>query len=263
MNQSRTETVTEATRNARKGCVVVIEPGACWPASVIGPRVDAQGVVVVRAEPHETDRSLLARAMLSCAKEAAGGVSIQTAVLSCCGTDEDSRLPARARLACGLLSKVLSSGPGRLVLVTDNCRGPTANSLIGLAGTLLEFLVGTGTSVDVRAEPGRARARELLGTRAGPGLARCGPGTIRDSRRMVGSPRQPCTRGRHSDADRPAELVAHGRFPGAAQPALPAALSRTPAPSAPATNGGPSPGSPIAIKRAAREDWLGRAGAHT
>jgi hypothetical protein len=40
-----------------------------------------------------------------------------------------------------------------LVLVTDDRRGPATNSLLGLAGVLVEFLTGTSVSIDVRAEP--------------------------------------------------------------------------------------------------------------
>jgi hypothetical protein len=207
MNQARMETVTNATPNARRGCVVVLEPGAPWPASVLGSSAEADSLVVVRAEPHETDRALLARAMLRCANEAASGFSIQTAILSCCGTDEDGRLPARAWLACGLLSKVLSSGPGRLVLVTDSRRGPTANSLTGLAGTLLEFLVGTGTSVVVRAETLRAGVPELVKTHVGPGLARA-RGTVQDSRRTLRSPRASSAQVRYDRADGRAGVAA-------------------------------------------------------
>ncbi len=137
----------------RKGCVVVLEAGAPWPAGIFGSNVNRDEVVVVHEGPDETDRELLARVMLCCSAQAKAGVRFQVAVLSCSGEHDNGRLESRTRLACGLLSNLLAVPDSRLVLVTDDRRGPTTNSLLGLAGVLVEFLTGTGVSVDVRAEP--------------------------------------------------------------------------------------------------------------
>ncbi len=137
----------------RKGCVVVLEAGAPWPAGIFGSNVNRDEVVVVHEGPDETDRELLARVMLCCSAQAKAGVRFQIAVLSCSGAHDNGRLESRTRIACGLLSNLLAVPDSRLVLVTDDRRGPTTNSLLGLAGVLVEFLTGTGVSVDVRAEP--------------------------------------------------------------------------------------------------------------
>jgi hypothetical protein len=137
----------------QKACVVVLEAGAPWPAGVFGSSVNRHEVVVVHEEPGETDRQLLARVLLLCSAQAKSGVRFQTGVLSCSGTSDDGRLESRTRLACGLLMQLLRTPDSRLVLVTDDRRGPATNSLLGLAGVLVEFLTGTSVSIDVRAEP--------------------------------------------------------------------------------------------------------------
>jgi hypothetical protein len=137
----------------QKACVVVLEAGAPWPAGVFGSSVNRDEVVVVHEAPGETDRQLLARVLLLCSAQAKAGVHFQTGVLSCSGTSDDGRLESRTRLACGLLTQLLRTADSRLVLVTDDRRGPTTNSLLGLAGVLVEFLTGTSVSIDVRAEP--------------------------------------------------------------------------------------------------------------
>jgi hypothetical protein len=136
-----------------KACVVVLEAGAPWPAGIFGSDVKRREVVAVHEAPGETDRQLLARVLLLCSAQAKAGVHFQTAVLSCSGTSDDRRLESRTRLACGLLTQLLRTPDSRLVLVTDDRRGPTTNSLLGLAGVLVEFLTGTSVSIDVRAEP--------------------------------------------------------------------------------------------------------------
>ena len=167
MSQARSNTITHEKHS---GCVAVLEPGAPWPISVAGAKVDQGGLVAVCARPGENDRDLLARVMASCAAQAKQGVETKTAILSCCGND-DQRLYSRTRLACELLSKVLQPGPGRLVLVTDPRSGPAPNSLLGLAGVLLESLTGSGVSVDVHVE--RDSSRRVAGKKLeGPGLAR-------------------------------------------------------------------------------------------
>ncbi len=137
----------------QKACVVVLEAGAPWPAGVLGSSVNRDEVVVVHEAPGETDRELLARVLLLCSVQAKAGVHFQTAVLSCSCAGGDGRLESRTRMACGLLTQLLRTPDSRLVLVTDDRRGPTTNSLLGLAGVLVDFLTGTSVSIDVRAEP--------------------------------------------------------------------------------------------------------------
>jgi hypothetical protein len=137
----------------QKACVVVLEAGAPWPAGVLGSAVNRDEIVVVHEAPDETDRELLARLLLLCSVQAKAGVHFQTAVLSCSGAGGDGRLESRTRMACGLLTQLLRTPDSRLVLVTDDRRGPTTNSLLGLAGVLVDFLTGTSVSIDVRAEP--------------------------------------------------------------------------------------------------------------
>jgi hypothetical protein len=148
----------------RTGCVVVLEEGAPWPAGAFSS-ANPDEVVVVHESPGESDRELFSRVMQRCSARTHAGVSLRTAMLSCSGAVGDGRLESRTRLACGLLSRLLSTPESRLVLVTDDRRGPTTNSLLGLAGVLVEFLNGTGVSVDVRAErqPSRPVPLALLG----------------------------------------------------------------------------------------------------
>ena len=183
----------------QKACVVVLEAGAPWPAGVLGASVNRDEVVVVHEAPGETDRELLARLVLLCSVQAKAGVRFQTAVLSCSGAGGDRRLESRTRLACGLLTQLLRTPDSRLVLVTDDRRGPTTNSLLGIAGVMVDFLTGTSVSVDVRAEPQPVLPASF--TLLGAGTVRATRASVKrasvqgDAGRAAGGPR-PAAAGR-------------------------------------------------------------------
>jgi hypothetical protein len=83
------------------------------------------------------------------------GNAVETAVLSCSDDAHFRGLEGRVPLAKALVATVLRRQNGRLELVA-RAKAPdrTKHSLIALAGTLTESLIGTSASVSTRfAEP--------------------------------------------------------------------------------------------------------------
>lgn len=128
--------------------LVVMEHASAWPSHVAG---GAGECVVLKQEVHEDAGQLLTRAYQRIrAIERVGG-SIGLAVM-CCG-DQPSRtaLEERVPLARALLATVQRTGPGRLELVArSNASERTRQSLLALAGTLTERLVGSSATVSAR-----------------------------------------------------------------------------------------------------------------
>ena len=128
--------------------LVVMEHGSAWPLQV---GAGAAGCVALGQEPHETHGELLRRAYGRIRAIERRGGAIEVAVLSCNDDPSTGALAGRVPLARALLATVLHTGQGRLDLVArSSAPNRTKQSLVALAGTLTEVLVGTSASVSAR-----------------------------------------------------------------------------------------------------------------
>jgi hypothetical protein len=128
--------------------LVVMEHASEWPAHVSG---GTAGCVVLQQESGESHGALLRRTYDRVrAIERVGG-AVEVAVMSCNDDASVSALEGRVPLARALLATVLREGKGRLDLVArSDAPNRTRLSLVALAGTLTEALVGTSASVSAR-----------------------------------------------------------------------------------------------------------------
>jgi hypothetical protein len=145
--------------------LIVMEHASEWPSHING---GVAGCVAMRQEPDESHGDLLRRTYQRMRSIERAGGSVEVAVLSCSDDPSRGALEGRVPLARALLGTVLRGGRGRLDL-TGRSSAPdrTRRSLIALAGTLTEALVGTSASVSARfsgasaVEPLSRRRRRL------------------------------------------------------------------------------------------------------
>lgn len=131
--------------------LVVMEHTSEWPAGV---RSGTAGCVALRQEPNESLPDLLRRTHSHIrAIELVGG-TVHQAVLSC-SDDESVRVAEDSvPLARALLASVLRDDQGRLDLIARaGAPARTKQSLVALAGTLTESLMGTSASISARFAP--------------------------------------------------------------------------------------------------------------
>lgn len=128
--------------------LVVMEHASEWPAHVTG---GVAGCIALVQEPNELRSELLRRTYERVRTiERAGGV-VEVAVLTCSDDPSVRTLEGRVPLARTLLSTVLHAQEGRLDLVARaSAPDRTKQSLVALAGTLTEALVGKSASVSAR-----------------------------------------------------------------------------------------------------------------
>lgn len=131
--------------------LVVMEHASAWPAGV---RSGSAGCVALRQEPNESLPDLLRRTYSHIrAIELVGG-TVHQAVLSCCDDDSVRTTEDRLPLARALLASVLREDHGHLDLVARaGASARTKQSLVALAGTLTESLMGTSASISARFAP--------------------------------------------------------------------------------------------------------------
>jgi hypothetical protein len=161
-------------------CVAVLEDGTDWQPQLWGLRDRMEESIIVRQKPGESAAQLLARLEETCARLAASGAEVRTAVLACRTPPDAPALCSNVRLLAHLLGKLAATPGARLVLVTDQQRGGAVNGLLALAGSLIERWVSdvcvelcSGSSC-ARAGLTRTRDAAVLTTprHVGPGLAR-------------------------------------------------------------------------------------------
>jgi hypothetical protein len=135
-------------RSVEPFVLVVMEHASAWPAHVKG---GTGACFVLKQEVHEDAGDLLQRAYERIGAIERVGGSIGLAVL-CCG-DQTGRtaLEDRVPIARALLATVLRTGGGRLELVArSSAPARSRQSVLALAGTLTERLVGSSVSVAAR-----------------------------------------------------------------------------------------------------------------
>jgi len=128
--------------------LVVMEHASAWPAHIPGPEA---GCVALQQGSREGHGELLRRTYERARALEQAGAAIEVAVLSCSDDPSIGALERRVPLARALLATVLRRGDGRLDLVARwGAPDRAKQSLVALAGMLIEALVGTSASVSAR-----------------------------------------------------------------------------------------------------------------
>ena len=98
------------------GCVVVLEPGAGWPAQAFARVPDRDGVAIVHEAPGETADSFFKRLAKQFTHVAANGILIRT-VLVACGATSSMGTIDRTQLAAHVQQHALFAPNGAVIFV--------------------------------------------------------------------------------------------------------------------------------------------------
>jgi hypothetical protein len=128
--------------------LVVMEHASEWPSQ---RNVASGGCVALRQETTESHGDLLRRTYERIRVIERRRAAVEVAALSCNDDASARALEERVPLARALLAAVLREGKGRFELVARaSAPRRTRQSLVALAGTLTEALVGSSVSVCAR-----------------------------------------------------------------------------------------------------------------
>jgi hypothetical protein len=148
----------------RSGCIVVIEPGARWPAPAFERLADREGVVLVARLPDEPLLCFLTRLAHGCTLLERNGISIRSAILSCCGAP-GAGPETRALVIRSLAQRLARDRESHVTLVGDRGEGATPTELVALVDKLVVATSSAPITVDVLSQnslPGQARADVLV-----------------------------------------------------------------------------------------------------
>jgi hypothetical protein len=145
--------------------LVVLECGSDWPSGV---REDHADCIALAQAPNEPPSALLRRTYDRLRAIEQENAAVYVAILSCNNDASRKALEGRVPLSRALLTTVLRVGDGRLLLAgRASASDRTRRSLVALAGTLTEALMGTSSSVSAvfGAPPSGVHLTQHLGHR--------------------------------------------------------------------------------------------------
>ena len=163
-----------------RGCLVLMERGASWPAEATRELEGSSNVVVVTQIEAEHQGRLWKRVAARCEELSSAGVTLTVTVFVCASGRAADRRASRIRNATRLLALLPSSDSARLVLTADGQTQDTTDELLQVAAALVEGPTGTHVAVRViapsssesHAVPRRLeRSSGAVGGRARPWVA--------------------------------------------------------------------------------------------
>jgi hypothetical protein len=154
--------------------IVVMEAGAHWPRWFRAlDRNGANSLVQVQADGEDEDR-LLSR-VIGRARSLSGRGCVQLCVLACNENTSAQALAVRARIATGLVRRMLAGNLGELVMTAEaDIDDELRHELLALAGTLCEQFHDTKITVSVRFSSRAPRSAVRLRAVVPPPIAEAG-----------------------------------------------------------------------------------------
>ena len=146
-NARRSPRMEEAT--SPRGCLVLMERGASWPAEATRELRGNDGVVVVTQVATEHHNQLWKRVEARCSELSAAGVTLTVTLLVCASDSTRQRSGSRMKNALRLLDLLPPSDSSRLVLTADRPGRGTTDHLLQLAAALVEGPGGTQVTIQV------------------------------------------------------------------------------------------------------------------
>jgi len=144
--------------NAPRGCLVLMERGASWPAEATRELRGSSSVVVLTQAAAEHHSHLWKRVAARCDELSSAGVVLTVTLFVCASGTNHVRSESRIRSAARLLALLPRNDSARLVLTADRPGKTTTKQLLQLAAVLLEGPAGTHATIRVVTPSSRSPA---------------------------------------------------------------------------------------------------------
>lgn len=136
--------------NDQSASIIVMEYGSRWPVTLVRECPDVDTVTAIVQQPDEHAETLKQRAIRRVAALASPGAVWKSCILACNENADDETWASRTLIARAMLSSIISTGQGQLVLSADRAISYQLRSgLMALAEALRSLLRGANVSVAV------------------------------------------------------------------------------------------------------------------